>query len=180
MTGFPVSPALRCSKPVFPVSIVEVVRDVDHDRIRPKEKARLETQGGLTMQQPLPPAMGDERGEHDGDRSVGIAFGDTVDVLEDGRHEGTVWRLDDIEGYFSRPSVPALAELRRAVLARRDVHGLDRWRDRTRESNGAGACAVEPPDWHDDDRRTHRRYFLIEALDDERVLRPHVVPVYRK
>src|SRR5438132_11746605 len=51
---------------------VKVVGHVDHDRVRPEEKARLQPEGGLAVQEPLPPAVRHEGREHDGDRLVGV------------------------------------------------------------------------------------------------------------
>src|SRR6266550_56290 len=104
--------------------VVEVVRDIDDDRVRAEEQARLEAQGRLAVKQPLPPAVGHEGGDHDGDRPLRLLLLEGVDVSENRRHKGTVRRLDEVQRDLAGPAVPAFAELTGALLARRDVNRL--------------------------------------------------------
>ena len=60
--------------------MIEVIGDADHHDVFGKEEHRLDGQGGLIVQEVLPPAIRDELGQYDSQYIVVIAIGQLVDI----------------------------------------------------------------------------------------------------
>src|SRR5687767_4814319 len=122
--------------------VLEVIRHVDDDRVRPEQQCRLQAGRGLAVQKPLPPVPGDELGYDDRDGTV-IALVDRVDVLQQGPDERAVRRVDEVDGNVRRELLPAAPERGPALARRRDVHRLHGVRDRARERHRLHGRAVD-------------------------------------
>ena len=60
--------------------MIEVIGDADHHDVFGEQEHGLDGQGGLVMQEVLPPTIGDEFRQYDGQDIVMIAIGQLVDI----------------------------------------------------------------------------------------------------
>ena len=136
----------RCGR----LRAVEVVRDVDDDRVRAPEEAELQAQRRLVVEGVLPQVAWDDLGQDDRRRSGRIHRFGRVEVREERREEGAIRRLEDHQLDRAAPRLPSLAHAGNGLTVGGHVHGGDVGRNGPGVGQRRQRRAVDPADRHDD------------------------------
>jgi hypothetical protein len=67
-----------------------MVGDVRHHDVLAEEKGALDEEGGLIVQEVLPPVLGHELGDDDGDHVILTEGEEMIEVLEEGLEQRSV------------------------------------------------------------------------------------------
>src|SRR5438309_589678 len=140
--------------------LMEVVGDVRHHDILPEEQRAFDQERRLVVQEVLPPVLGHELGNDDGDHVV-VAEGEKmVEVLEKGLEERSIGRGEHDKRRAHAPLDPFLLQATRLVRIELDVDALDGGGQRPGVLQGVDDAAMDVTHEHEHGVLQGRRPFV--------------------
>src|SRR5262245_39077727 len=168
----PPSPGRRAEKYLA----LEVKRNAgDHDA-RAEEQRPLDEEGGLVVEEPLPPVGGDElRQDHRDHLVAAAAVHEVVDVVDQWPDERAIVGVQDPQRHPSPPDLPELLDLLGPLRVEGDMHGLHLVGDRLGVAQGVDRRTVDRR--HGDDGGVPDRAIGLDLDQRELGADVEVVPV---